>query len=76
MQTRKPTSTPIEIGHWDFESDGRTQRTSVAADDLFVLIERVITSQSGEMASVAFMPFERGEELDRLIAALQQARGH
>jgi hypothetical protein len=68
-------STPIEIGHWTLESDGRTQRTSVTADDLFVLVERVI-EKDGDLVSVAIMPFERGEELDRLIAALQQARGH
>jgi hypothetical protein len=68
-------STPIEVGHWQFESDGRSQRTSVAADDLFVLIERVI-EKNGALQSVTFIPFERGEELDRLIAALQQARGH
>jgi hypothetical protein len=68
-------STPIEVGHWQFESDGRSQRTSVAADDLFVLIERII-EKDGEMQSVTIIPFERGDELDRLIAALQQARGH
>jgi hypothetical protein len=68
-------STPIEVGHWQFESDGRSQRTSVAADDLFVVIERVI-EKDGEVQSITLVPFERGEELDRLIAALQQARGH
>jgi hypothetical protein len=69
-------ATPVEVGHWHFESDGRTQRTSICADDLFVIIERVISGPDGNLLAVTFMPFERGEELDRLISALQQARGH
>jgi hypothetical protein len=48
--------------------------TNVIDGEKFVTVERIIM-MGDATPEMAVMPFARGDELDRLIAALQRARG-
>jgi hypothetical protein len=58
---------------WVVAEDGIAMGTSVVDGVKFVTVERIIKMGDGA-PEMAVMPFARGDELDRLIAALQRAR--
>jgi hypothetical protein len=61
------------VDTWVFAEDDIAMGTSVIDGAKFVTVERII--QMGDGApELAVMPFARGSELDRVIAALQRAR--
>lgn len=62
------------VDTWVVAEDGIAMGTSVVDGVKFVTVERIIKMGDG-VPEMAVMPFARGEELDRLIAALQRARG-
>jgi hypothetical protein len=62
------------VDTWIVAEDGIAMGTSVVDGVKFVTVERIIKMGDG-VPEMAVMPFARGEELDRLIAALQRARG-
>ena len=62
------------VDTWVVAEDGIAMGTSVVDGVKFVTVERIIKMGDGA-PEMAVMPFARGEELDRLIAALQRARG-
>lgn len=61
------------VDTWIVAEDGIAMGTSVVDGVKFVTVERFIKMDDG-VPEMAVMPFARGEELDRLIAALQRAR--
>ena len=61
------------VDSWVVAEDDIAMGTSVVDGAKFVTVERII--QMGNSApELAVMPFARGSELDRVIAALQRAR--
>ena len=58
---------------WVVAEDGIAMGTSVVDGVKFVTVERIIKMGDGA-PEMTVMPFARGDELDRLIAALQRAR--
>src|SRR5262245_5506942 len=62
------------VDTWVVTEDDIAMGTTVVDGVKFVTVERII--KMGDSApELAVMPFARGSELDRLIAALQRARG-
>ena len=61
------------VDTWVVAEDGIAMGKSVVDGVKFVTVERIIKMGDG-VPEMAVMPFARGEELDRLIAALQRAR--
>ena len=61
------------VDTWVVAEDGIAMATSVVDGVKFVTVERIVKMGDGA-PEMAVMPFARGDELDRLIAALQRAR--
>ena len=61
------------VDTWVVAEDGIAMATSVVDGVKFVTVERIVNMGDGA-PEMAVMPFARGDELDRLIAALQHAR--
>ena len=61
------------VDTWVVAEDGIAMGKSVVDGVKFVTVERIIKMGDG-VPEMAVMPFALGEELDRLIAALQRAR--
>jgi hypothetical protein len=62
------------VDTWVVAEDNIAMATNVVNGVKFVILERIIKMGDGA-PEMAVMPFARGDELDRLIAALQRARG-
>jgi hypothetical protein len=62
------------VDTWVVAEDNIAMATNVVDGVKFVILERIIKMGDGA-PEMAVMPFARGDELDRLIAALQRARG-
>ena len=62
------------VDTWIAADDNIAMATNVVDGAKFVTVERIIKIGDGA-PEMAVMPFARGDELDRLIAALQRARG-
>jgi len=62
------------VDRWITAEETIAMETSVVDGDKFVTVQRLITIGDGA-PEMAVIPLARGEELDRLITALQRARG-
>jgi hypothetical protein len=62
------------IDTWIAAEGSVAMATNVVDGAKFVTVERII-KMGDATPEMAVMPFARGDELDRLIAALQRARG-
>src|SRR5262245_2991822 len=62
------------VDRWITAEETIAMETSVVDGDKFVTVQRLITIGDGA-PEMAVIPLARGEELDRVIAALQRARG-
>ena len=62
------------IDTWIAAEGDIAMATNVVDGEKFVTVERIIKMGDAN-PEMAVMPFARGDELDRLIAALQRARG-
>lgn len=62
------------IDTWIAADGSIAMATNVVDGAKFVTVERII-KMGDATPEMAVMPFARGDELDRLIAALQRARG-
>ena len=62
------------VDRWIAAEETIAMETSVVHSDRFVTVQRMITIGDGA-PEMAVIPLARGDELDRLIAALQRARG-
>jgi len=65
----------LVIDAWCEEGNSGRQTTTVSTDGTFVTIDR-LTEPRGAKATLTLVPFARGEDLDRLISALQAARNY
>jgi hypothetical protein len=64
----------VAVDNWTLAVGSASMETTILDDDKFVIINRTIENNGD--TSETLVSFERGEELDRLIAALQKARDH
>src|SRR5262249_57037113 len=62
------------VDQWITAEETIAMETSVVDGDKFVTVQRMITIGDGA-PEMAVIPLARGEELDRVITALQRARG-
>jgi len=62
------------VDKWIVTEEAIAMETSVVDGDKFVTVQRMITIGDGA-SEMAVIPLARGDELDRLIVALQRARG-
>jgi hypothetical protein len=60
-----------QLDVWEHAEQATRQKTEIWSEGNYVMIFRTIDAGSKR---VTVMPFQRGEELDRLIAALEAAR--
>jgi len=65
----------IVIDAWSEEAEPGRQTTTVSTDGAYVTIDR-LTEPRGAKATLTLVPFARGEDLDRLISALQSAHNY
>jgi hypothetical protein len=63
----------VAVDKWQLAVGPASMETTIWSGEKYVIINRTI--QSDGETSETLVPFERGGELDRLIAALQAARG-
>jgi hypothetical protein len=65
----------LVIDAWDEEGNSGRQTTTVSTDGTLVTIDRLTEPRDGK-PSLTLVPFTRGDDLDRLMSALQAARNY